>query len=162
MSYNDYSQGKEVKRINDYNKDEYPTGPKIIMMAHNVENPEQVLAKTKEVMLAVSQFAYTDDWPSDEEWKTILPEWFVSSMTNKTSKDRDKDPNQWHYESWVHNIKMRSWVWWSSKIGEDYVKVTLEALDMPYLHDSFKYIFYSQGIPMKNITDDDDIYNKTS
>ena len=162
MSYNDYKIGEEIKRINNYNNGEYPSGSKIIILANQVANPQEVLTKTKEVMLAVSQFAFTDKWPTDEEWKKILPQWFVDSMTSKTSKDRDEDLNQWHYESWVFNIKQRSWIWWSSEIGNNYVKIYLEALDIPYLHDSFKYILYSQGIPMENITDKDDIYDKTN
>lgn len=161
MAYNHYKRGEEIKRINNNNKGELPKGPKILLKAHKVIQPQKVLDNTKEVMLAVSQYAYTNQWPSDEEWKTILPQWFVKSMTDISDEELDNDVNQWHYESWVDNIKQRSWVWWSSKIEKDTITIVLDVLDMPYLHDSLKYVFYAQGIPMSNITDEDDIYDKS-
>lgn len=161
MADNHYKIGEEIKRITNNNKGEWPNGPKILLKAHKVKEPQKVLDKTKEVMLAVSQYAYTNQWPLDEEWKTILPEWFVKSMTDKSEEDLDNDDDQWHYESWVDNIRQRSWVWWSSKIEKDTVTIVLDVLDMPYLHDSLKYVFYAQGIPMSNITDEDDIYDKS-
>lgn len=161
MADKDYKIGKEIKRITNNNKGEWPKGPKILLKAHKVKEPQKVLDKAKEVMLAVSQYAYTNQWPSDEEWKTILPEWFVKSMTDKSDEDLDNDDDQWHYESWVDNIRQRSWVWWSSKIEKDTITIVLDVLDMPYLHDSLKYVFYAQRIPMSNITDEDDIYDKS-
>ncbi len=161
MSEIDYKQGEEIKRIKNNNKGELPKGPKILLKAHRVENPQEVLGKVKEVMLAVSQFAFTNKWPSSEEWKSILPEWFVKSMTEKDLDFIMKTPGQWHYESWIDNIKQRSWVWWSSKVDNDSVTIILDVLDIPYLHDSLKYVYYVQGIPMSNITDEDDIYDKS-
>lgn len=161
MSEIDYKQGEEIKRIKNNNKGELPKGPKILLKAHHVENPQEVLDRVKEVMLAVSQFAFTNKWPSDEEWKSILPEWFVKSMTDKDLDFIMKTPGQWHYESWIDNIKQRSWVWWSSKVDDDSVTIILDVLDIPYLHDSLKYAYYAQGIPMSNITDEDDIYDKS-
>ena len=161
MADNHYKIGEEIKRIINNNNGEWPKGPKILLKALKVKEPQKVLDKVKEVMLAVSQYAYTNPWPSEEEWKTILPEWFVESMTDKSDEDLDNDDDQWHYESWVDNIRQRSWVWWSSKIEKDNITIVLDVLDMPYLHDSLKYVFYAQGIPMSNITDEDDIYDKS-
>jgi len=79
-------KGVELKRINQNNKGELPQAPKIIITAHGVKNPAEVMSNTKTIMKAISQFAYTNSWPTDEEWKTILPKWFVESMTNKTSE----------------------------------------------------------------------------
>lgn len=151
--------GEELKRIEKNNNGELPDGPKIIIGAVHVKNPKEVMQKTKEVMAAISKYAYTNTWPSDEEWKTKLPKWFVESMTSKSLEEIMKTDGQWHYESWIDNIRMRAWVWWSSKVEEESLYIVLEALSMPYLHDSLKYILHSQGIPMENIYDRDDVYD---
>lgn len=152
-------KGIELKRINENNNGEIPNAPKIIITVKGVKNPAEVMRNTKNIMKAISQFAYTDTWPSYEEWQSILPSWFVESMTLKTSSDRDKDENLWHYESWINNIKQRFWLWYSSKTEKDTLKFVLEAVSIPYLHDSFIYILYSQGIPMENIEVKDDVYD---
>ncbi len=150
-------KGAELKRINKNNNGEVPSTTKIIVRAKNVQNADQVLARTKEIMKCISQYAYTNTWPSDEEWKEILPKWFVQSMTLKTSEDRDKDHNLWHFESWVDNMRMRAWVWWSSKKNGDDLSFVLETLSIPYLYSPFIYILYSQGISMEDISIEDDI-----
>ncbi|MGB6093434.1 MAG: hypothetical protein WBF83_06715 [Moheibacter sp.] len=152
-------KGEELKRIDKNNKGELPNAPKIIITVKNVTNPKGILDNTKAIMKVVSQYAYTDKWPTDEEWKEILPIWFVESMTLKTSEDRDRDENLWHYESWIDNIRQRFWLWYSSKAEKDSIQIVLEALSIPYLYDSLLYTFYSQGVPMENIDVKDDVYD---
>lgn len=127
-------KGEELKRIDKNNKGELPNGPKIIITVKNVTNPKEILENTKTIIKAVSQFAYTDKWPTDEEWKEILPTWFVESMTLKSLDEIMKTQGQWHYESWVANIKDRAWLWYSSKIEKDSIQIVLEALSIPYLY----------------------------
>ena len=114
---------------------------------------------TKEIMKTISKYAYTNTWATDDEWKDLLPKWFIESMTLKSSADRDKDDNLWHYESWIDNMRMRAWLWWSSKKSENEkdLEFVLETLSIPYLFESFLYILYSQGVPMENISVEDDI-----
>ncbi|QFG54460.1 hypothetical protein [Chryseobacterium sp.] len=150
-------KNEELTRIEHNNNGEEPKTTKIIIKAKNVENVDKVLMNTKEIMKTISKYAYTNTWPTDVEWESILPKWFVESMTLKSSDDRDKDNNLWHYESWVDNIRMRAWVWWSSKkTGKD-LEFVLETLSIPYLFESFIYILYSQGVSMENISFIDDI-----
>ncbi len=150
-------KGEELKRIEKNNNGEVPGTTQIIVRATNVRDVEKVLDSTKEIMRCVSQYAYTDIWPSDEEWKEFLPQWFVESMVLKTSKDRDEDLNLYHFESWVANVKDRAWVWWSSKVDGNNLEFVLETLSIPYLYSTFVYILYSQGVPMGNISIEDDI-----
>lgn len=148
---------EELKRIEKNNNGEVPETTKIIIRAKNVKNTEKVLANTKEIMKCISQFAYTDNWPSDDEWKTILPKWFVESMTSKSLDEIMKTKGQWHFESWIDNMRMRAWVWWSSKKDGDNLEFVLETLSFPYLFETFNYILYSQGVPIENISFEDDI-----
>lgn len=151
-------KNEELKRIDKNINGEQPKGPKILITARNLNNPEEVLNNTKTVMKVISKYAYTNSWPNNEEWKEILPKSFVESMTLKTTEDRDKDENLWHFESWVDNIRQRFWVWWSSKMEKNSVCFVFEAISIPYLYDSFIYILYSQGIPIENIIVEDDVY----
>lgn len=152
-------KGEELKRIEENKEGQIPKGPKIIITAKGINNPTEILENTMEIIKNISEHAHPKKWPSDEEWKSILPLWFVESMTAKSSEDRDKDPNLWHFESWIDNIRQRFWVWYSSKIEENSIIIVLEALSIPYLHDTLVYILYSQGIPINNINIEDDVYD---
>ncbi|HEX8562686.1 MAG TPA: hypothetical protein VF676_06880 [Flavobacterium sp.] len=154
-------KGEELKRIEEHNNGELPESTTLAISVTGVKNPEAVLNRTKEVMTAISQYAYATEWPSDEEWKVILPTWFVESMTSKTSKDRDNDENLYHFESWIANIKDRAWLWYSSKIEKDSVLFILETLSIPYLFSTLVYILYSQGIPNANILVKDSVWDQS-
>ncbi|OPC01935.1 hypothetical protein BAS10_18500 [Elizabethkingia meningoseptica] len=152
---------KEIERIETNVKGEVPDTTKMVITIKNVTNPQRVLDNTKEIMKAVSQYAYTNNWPSDEEWKSILPKWFVESMTEKSIEKIMKTKGQWHYESWIESMYHRAWEWYSSKVEGNTITIVLKMLNLPYIFEQFLYIFYSQGIPMDSITDVDDIYGKT-
>lgn len=91
----------------------------------------------------------------------FLPTWFVESMTSKSSKDRDNDKNLWHFESWIESMANRAWVWWSSNIENKKIIIVFETLNIPYIFEQFLFLFYSQGIPMSEISVTDDIYGET-
>ncbi|NMH28449.1 hypothetical protein [Flavobacterium silvaticum] len=147
----------EIKNINENINGEIPKGTKIIVQVKNVDEPEKIVRNTKEIMLKISNFAYTNEWPTDKEWKVILPEWFVKSMTDKSLEEIMKTKGQWHFESWISNIKDRAWIWHSSKIEERGIKFVLETLSYPYLQGTFLYILFSQGISMAHIEVIDDL-----
>lgn len=150
-------KNEELTRIEKNNNGEEPKTTKIIIRAKDVKNTDKILLNTKEIMKAISKYAYSNAWPTDDEWKNLLPKWFVESMTLKSSDDRDKDDNLWHYESWVDNMRMRAWVWWSSKKNGNDLEFVLETLSIPYLFENFIYILYSQGVLIENISVIDDI-----
>lgn len=153
-------KNEELKRIDkNTNGELLQDVPKIIITAKGVKNAQNVLKKTKEIMKSISKYAYTDSWPTDEAWKTILPKWFVESMTSKSLEEIMETPGQWHYESWIDNVRMRCWLWYSSKVENDGITIVLEPVSIPYLHDTLLYILYSQGVKMEDITVDDYIYN---
>jgi hypothetical protein len=77
-------KGEELSRIEENTKGATPNGTKLTISVNNIQNPKEVLEKSIEIMKCISQFAYTNQWPDDEAWKTILPLWFVESMTSKS------------------------------------------------------------------------------
>ncbi|MET3034803.1 hypothetical protein ABXT08_01755 [Chryseobacterium sp. NRRL B-14859] len=152
---------QEKERIDINNQGQIPDGLKMIIKIKNVNNPQEVLKKAKEVMKSVAQFAHTNNWPKDSEWKSILPKWFVESMTNKTLDEIMSQDGQWHFESWIESMYHRAWEWYSSKIEGNTIIIVLNLLSVPYVFEQFLYIFYSQGISMKNMTSEDDLYGST-
>lgn len=148
----------EKERILEYNQGQIPEGVKIKILIRNLTSPETVLGKIKDVMSAVSQFAYSGNWPTDEEWKVILPQWLVHSMTSKSTEDRDKDANLWHFESWLESMYHRGWVWWSSEITENSIVIMLKALAIPYVFEQLLFTIYGQGISLNNVSVNDDVY----
>ncbi len=152
---------KEIERIDHNLKGELPDTTKMVITIKNVKNAKEVLENTKEIMKLISQYAYTNTWPSDEEWKHILPKWFVESMTEKSIQEIMSTKGQWHYESWIESMYHRAWEWYSSKIEGDTIIIVLKMLNLPYIYEQFLYIFYSQGIPMSNMSDVDDVYGKS-
>ncbi|WP_293915852.1 MULTISPECIES: hypothetical protein [unclassified Sphingobacterium] len=152
---------KEIEGIHQSIKGELPDTTRMVITIKNVDHVEEVLNNAKEIMKCISNYAYTDNWPSDEEWKSILPKWFVESMTQKSIETIMKTKGQWHYESWIESMYHRAWEWYSSKIEGSTITIVLKMLNLPYIFEQFLYIFYSQGVPMSNITDKDDIYGET-
>lgn len=152
----------EIEKIDKNINGEKPSDiPKMIITVKNVNDPNKVLNNAKEIMKLISQYAYTNTWPSDDEWKTILPKWFVESMTLKSIDEIMNIDGQWHFESWIESMYHRAWEWYSSKIEGNNIIIVLSLLNIPYIYEQLLYVFYSQGIPMKNISDEDDIYGET-
>lgn len=151
----------ELERIEKNNKAELPEKTKMVITIKDVLNPSEVLLKTKEVMRIISQYAYTNAWPANNEWDKLLPKWFVESMTLKSDEDILNDKNQWDFESWIEGMYNRAWVWWSSEIRDNTIVVIIETLNIPYSFEPLLYIFYAQGIKMENIKVHDDIYDES-
>lgn len=151
----------EIDRIANFKNSESAEGPKMKITISGVDNPEDVLQKTIEIMNAIAQYAYSNNWPEDSEWPTILPTWFVESMTLKTSEDRDNDEHLWHFESWIESMYHRAWEWYSSSVKENELEIVLKLLNIPFVFEQFLYIFYAQGIPMSSIVSNDDVYGTT-
>lgn len=152
---------KEIDRIDQYTQSEVPEGSKLVLTIDNVEGAEQILLKAKDIMKCISKYAYTDKWPEEEEWKSILPEWFVDSMVNKSLSEIVDDKYQWHFESWVDSMRNRAWEWYSSEVKGSNIIITIKLLSVPYIFEQFIYVFYAQGVLVNKISDVDDIYGYT-
>lgn len=53
----------EIDRIANFKNSESPEGPRIKITISGVDNPEDVLQKTMEIMNAIAQYAYSNNWP---------------------------------------------------------------------------------------------------
>ena len=149
----------ELPRIDQHQSLELPATPKVLIEINGLPHAPLVLARTKEIMKAISAVAYTNSWPSEEAWKTRLPQWLVESMTSKTAEDRDKDPLLWHYASWIAAMKDRAWHWYSSQATEDRLSIVLEILGVPILYDALLYILHAQGVNSLQLQVTDDVYD---
>jgi hypothetical protein len=50
-------------------------------------------------------------WPSDEEWRSQLPEWVLKAFEEAAAAGRE---DAWDLGSWLDALGERSWIWWSS------------------------------------------------
>ncbi|HEX3779825.1 MAG TPA: hypothetical protein VHX38_09150 [Pseudonocardiaceae bacterium] len=112
-----------------------------------------VLGRCREAMAAVLEHA-DGRWRSDEQWRELLPAWFVAvsapdktpeqirehwarreAMTPEQRRALDAEQDQrWSVGGWVSNFDPgeREWAWWSAEvIGSDQFRVLILADTWP-------------------------------
>src|SRR5262245_50993712 len=111
-------------------------------------NAEAVLSKSKELMEVVLRFG-CKDWPSDAEWLSLLPAWFIEACAPETSDEEaehffeswtfpsreEQSEIEWRvlgWVSWMHPEE-RSWSWWDATVsGPNQLLVTIATSEWPY------------------------------
>lgn len=104
----------------------------------------EVLERTQQVMRTVAA-AQAADWPSDDEWRRRLPDWFVRSFEGHTLDKLLSDPNLWDYGSWLDAMKSPGWEWWSSEVAEKAGNVRCVAFCDPFGIEPLIYLLRSAG-----------------
>lgn len=107
----------------------------------------QVVDRTREVLCVVVVASTGAGWPSLEEWRGLLPRWFVDACGHQRSKDeemrwlqrwRSASPAEkahlereqpWSLADWVHWFRPgeRQWRWWSWRVAGDVAVVQVAA-----------------------------------
>ena len=101
---------------------------------------EQMLARAREVMLAVLE--HSDPWPDLDEWKRILPIWFVAACVD----DRVVQTcilDRWSLRAWLHWLRPenRRWYWWAAEAPDpSTLKVTVLAGQEDFLRGSLDWL----------------------
>lgn len=129
---------------------------------------EEVLAKSKEVLLAVDKIILTHDiLPDKKEWRLSLPAWFVSKCSpEKTSEEAQKYlfwwdelnleqkleqaklPQNWSLLNWLSyfNPEQRHWYWWDAKtIAFDRLIISVEVRGYPFSSGSLDWLLRASG-----------------
>ena len=128
-------------------------------------NATQVFQQVKDVMRIISEQTLSE-WPSDEQWKSLLPEWFLSACAApKTKEESDKfmahwrslPPAQklqaereevWSLEAWLHwvNPPNRVWTWWDARVIDlNTIIVAVEVTDWPFPWGALRWLFRAAG-----------------
>lgn len=128
-------------------------------------NAEAVLRKAREVMEAVLPFGM-DDWPSNSQWPSLLPAWFVATSAPEMS-DEESEANiaawrrlsdeektaaeaaeAWSVLDWVFWLHPdeRQWWWWDASISsENELLVLVEVDGWPYHWGALTWLFRASG-----------------
>src|SRR5919197_799872 len=89
------------------------------------EGAEHVLTGVREVLEVVLAHQ-AGPWPSVDEWKQLLPEWFVSSCVDDRQV-RDCVLDKWSLRAWTYWFQpdQRGWRWWDARADGDRLHVWL-------------------------------------
>jgi hypothetical protein len=126
---------------------------------------QQVLSKVREVLSIVAADTYPD-WPSDEQWMELMPEWFIARCVPPKSKDESERRLEWRralpwpvrrrlaaYEKWSFSAwiywfqpENRFWFWWDAREeGPDRIRVAVEVDELPFPWEALRWLFRAAG-----------------
>lgn len=128
-------------------------------------NAETVLSKTKEVMEIVLRYR-AEDWPSDAEWPSLLPAWFIAaSAPERSHEQHERDLEAWKKLShekrveaarterwsplewvfWLHPNE-RCWWWWDASVrSPNELLVTIVVDGWPYAWGALSWVLRASG-----------------
>jgi hypothetical protein len=139
----------ELQRLSEWGQNQAPAPPAMRLTVQGVRNPTHCLASVVEVMRAVLTIP-SPLWDEGKEshwatlhWATLLPEWFVTSMTQYTIGQIMTMPEQWDFASWVATMCAREWEWWSSASGPDGFQINVALMGLPYNIEPLFYILHA-------------------
>ncbi len=150
----------EIDRLkNNPPSDEKPRGFLIEGRITAKGHAGDVLAKTREVLMTALNHS-PNSWPTVDEWRLLLPSWFVSrcadEITREEAERRRKLPmeerqrlaEKWSVGAWTHWMKAseRSWFWWDAKeISPDELLIRIEVPGLPSPVGSLKWLLLAAG-----------------
>ena len=125
-----------------------------------------VLAKVISVLKSVDEIA-RNDWPTEERWLAILPEWFTSACASPMTPEQAEQwlvwwkglpPNEqaraeiekdWSLDSWLYWMEPnnRQWFWWDAKALDDCdcILLAVEVEGWPFPWGSLRWLFKAAG-----------------
>jgi hypothetical protein len=125
----------------------------------------EILTKVKVVLALVSEKSVSQ-WPSMDEWRNLLPLWFLErcapSMTmeqaeawlawwrglSEEERRRVEQEKEWSLEDWLYWMEPdnRSWTWWDG-CGKDAdnLAVALEVTEWPFPWGAFRWLLLAAG-----------------
>jgi hypothetical protein len=99
------------------------------LMVETIDEPEAVLARCKQVLQIALAAASGPVWPTDSEWRALLPLWFVHTFPPSSST-----VDSWTLDGWVAWLEpeMREWRWWDARVtGTRSAEVFIETPGWP-------------------------------
>ena len=145
----------EHDRIQHNVSGEHPPFPTLKVVAKYSRNAQNGLDRVKQIMEIVSK-QDARQWPSDSEWQTLLPRWFVEPFQQHDLQDilADDSERLWDYGSWLDGMRRRGWEWWSSLPPmDDKWEGVLAVFDVPYGIGPFEYLVFASGATQVEVTE---------
>jgi len=94
-----------------------------------------------------------ETWPTDEQWKQLLPSWFVETFKADTPQQIHQSGWRWDYGSWLDSMKERVWQWWGYQQENGILTVQLQLDSWPYSVGALKYLARVAGGQLDVIED---------
>ncbi|WP_143135640.1 hypothetical protein [Burkholderia ubonensis] len=117
--------------------------------------PDRSMRNLLAIMYAVAERS-PDSWPSDDEWRAVLPDWLKSEIRELSKEETDKllsetpkerwDTLPWEFLSWLDAIRDRGWRWWGYKQEESTATIVLHIAMFPERIDAFRELLRASGI----------------
>ena len=143
---------------------ERPTGILLELSAISSGRSREVLTKAREVMKAV--LSNSDPWPDLDDWRHVLPAWFVERSAPEQTKEeaerwlawwRKLPPEaqaqateelRWSIADWLYWLEpeQRQWYWWDGRVvDQDTVRIVIDALDSPTALGALEWLLKAAG-----------------
>jgi hypothetical protein len=135
---------EQSERIERNTSGEAPPAVALQLRFTSPTSPEYVLERTRHVMRLVAVVGKAA-WPTDEEWRRNLPEWFLRTFEGHSVDQLMTDTNLWDFGSWLDAMKHSGWEWWSSAVNEKGGIVRCVADSDPYSIEPLIYLLRSAG-----------------
>lgn len=125
-----------------------------------------ILERVKQILIIIDTESIAG-WPAEDEWKNILPNWFVSvcapSRTREQAEQwvtwwktlppdeqaRVKKEKKWALDDWLYWMQPdnRQWFWWDAKALEDVtsIVVAVEVDGWPFPWGALRWLFIAAG-----------------
>jgi len=128
-------------------------------------NAASVLRRCKEVLRAIDGNSGSI-WPTVDEWRQILPEWFVVMCAKELSQEENEQwldwwrklrpeeqtqveaKKKWSLAGWIYWFKPehRQWYWWDAEVkSENRIVIAVEVGEWPFPWGSLRWFFIAAG-----------------
>ncbi len=126
---------------------------------------EEVLRKGKQVLRTVLEHI-GEPWPSDAEWRRVLPKWFVEACALAMSKEesekwlarwrklapaqqaKEEAEKAWSLDSWLYWFEEgnRQWEWWDAAVQDtDTIQIAAQVKCWPFPWGELRWLFKACG-----------------
>jgi hypothetical protein len=147
--------------------DARPEGLGVVpFVATSRDDMGDVIRKSIEVLSTVDEHSLQDRWPSVEEWRRILPGWFVDRCAPELSQrdtdawvarwralspeqQRDEEARQpWSLADWLYWLEpdRREWFWWKATLRDrNRADIELAVDSWPFPWGAFAWLLRASG-----------------
>jgi hypothetical protein len=114
------------------------------------EKPDETMESFLDVMhswleVAAELDPEEDNWPTNEQWKQLLPPWFIATFEDYSLQEARESGWRWHYGSWLDSMKERVWTWWGYQRRDKILLIELQLDSWPYSVGALKYLARVSG-----------------
>jgi len=118
-------------------------------------SPNESLTRILAVIGEIAKHS-ADAWPSDDEWRSVLPSWLKQNLPELTKEETDRllaatPRDQWdtlpcEFGSWIDAVRDRGWRWWGYSQQMNTATFVLHIAMFPERIDAFKEILRAASI----------------